>query len=523
MLRVNGIKIDIKNNQKHILKKTAQLLGIKESYIKNIKIVRRSLDARKKDIKFVYCVDAEVENGLKYKRSNSVTEVNEKVYIPLKSEKPFEKRPVVVGFGPAGMFCALTLAEAGAKPIVLERGEDVDARTKSVEHFWTTGELNEESNVQFGEGGAGTFSDGKLTTRIKNERCGYVLERLIEAGAPEEIAYVHNPHIGTDVLKGVVKNIRERIIALGGEVLFLSKATDIEARDGVLKAITVNGKEKIECDYAAFALGHSARDTFYMLYDRGMSMEQKPFAVGARIEHKQTVIDKAQYGDEGVAEILGPAEYKLTYTTEKGRGVYTFCMCPGGHVVAAASEEGLLAVNGMSYHARNGENANSAVLVQVSPDDFGSKHPLAGVEFQRNIERKAYETGGGRYTAPCQRVGSLLGSEYVDAVSPTYRPYVKECDIKEVLPEFVVEAIKEALPVFGRRIAGFDSPEALLTAPESRSSSPVRLLRDVESGESVNIKGIFPSGEGAGYAGGIMSAAVDGITTAEKIIKMNNR
>ena len=523
ILRVNGIKIDIKNNQNQILKKTAKSLGIKDSCIKKIKIVRRSVDARKKDIMFVYCVDAEVENGLKYKRSNSVTEVNERVYIPVKSEKPFDKRPVVVGFGPAGMFCALTLAEAGAKPIVLERGEDVDARTKSVEHFWNTGELNAESNVQFGEGGAGTFSDGKLTTRIKNERCGYVLEKLIESGAPEDIAYVHNPHIGTDVLKGVVKNIREKIIALGGEVHFSSKVTDIETENGALKSVTVNNNEKIECSYAVFALGHSARDTFYMLYDRGMAMEQKPFAVGARIEHKQTVINKAQYGDEEAAETLGPAEYKLTYTTEKGRGVYTFCMCPGGHVVAAASEDGLLAVNGMSYHARNGENANSAVLVQVSPDDFGSDHPLAGVEFQRNIERKAFEAGGGRYTAPCQTVGSLLGNGYADAVLATYRPAVKETDLKEVLPEFVVESIKEALPVFGRRIEGFDAPEALLTAPESRSSSPVRLLRETESGESVNIKGIFPSGEGAGYAGGIMSAAVDGISVAEKIIKMNDR
>ncbi|MBQ2752650.1 MAG: FAD-dependent oxidoreductase [Firmicutes bacterium] len=523
MLRVNGIKIDIKNNQKQILKKTSQSLGIKENCIKSLRIVRRSVDARKKDIKFVYLVDAEVENGLKYKHSNSVTEVNEKRYIPVKSDKAFEKRPVVVGFGPAGMFCALTLAEAGARPIVLERGEDVDARTKSVEHFWNTGELNAESNVQFGEGGAGTFSDGKLTTRIKNERCGYVLEKLIESGAPEDIAYVHNPHIGTDVLKGVVKSIRERIIALGGEVRFSSKVTDIETENGALKSVTVNNNEKIECDHVAFAPGHSARDTFYMLYDRGLAMEQKPFAVGARIEHNQTVINKAQYGDEEVAEILGPAEYKLTYTTEKGRGVYTFCMCPGGHVVAAASEEGLLAVNGMSYHSRNGENANSAVLVQVSPDDFGSDHPLAGVEFQRNIERKAFEAGGGRYTAPCQRVGSLLGIGYVDAVSATYRPCVKETDLKEVLPEFVVESIKEALPVFGRRIVGFDAPEAILTAPESRSSSPVRLLRETESGESINIKGIFPSGEGAGYAGGIMSAAVDGITIAEKIIKMNNR
>lgn len=521
-LRVNGIKLDVKTDKKQLYKKVTTILKIKEKDIKSLKIIRRSLDARKKDIKYVYSVNVELLDGVKPFMGKDVSEATEKAFEPLKSEKAFEKRPVVVGFGPAGMFCALTLAQAGAKPVVFERGEDVDKRTSSVEHFWNTGILNPESNVQFGEGGAGTFSDGKLTTRIKNERCGYVLEKMVEAGADEDITYVHNPHIGTDVLKGVVKNIREQIISLGGEVHFSSKVTDIEVKDGVLKSVTVNGSEKIECDYAVLSLGHSARDTFYMLNEKGMKMEQKPFAVGARIEHKQSLINKSQYGDENMAAHLGAAEYKLTYQTEKGRGVYTFCMCPGGYVVAAASEDGLLAVNGMSYHAREGENANSAVLVQVFPEDFGSDHPLAGVEFQRKIEKNAFNVGGGGYKAPCQRLSAFLGTETVQKVSPTYKPDVKECDLAEIFPDFVTESIKEAIPNFAKRIHGFEDGGALLTAPESRSSSPVRLVRDLKSYESVNIKGLFPSGEGAGYAGGIMSAAVDGITVAEKIIKMNN-
>ncbi len=521
-LRVNGIKIDVKNEQKNLAKKTAAVLKINEKDIKSLEIVRRSIDARKKDIKFVYCVDVEVENEEKVRLGKDVLRVEKKGYKPVESKKSFEKRPVVVGFGPAGMFCALTLAEAGAKPIVFERGEDVDKRTASVENFWKTGKLNTESNVQFGEGGAGTFSDGKLTTRIKNECCGYVLQKMVEAGAPEEITYVHNPHIGTDVLKGVVKNLREKIISLGGEVRFSSKVTDIEVENGRIKTVTINGNEKIDCDYAVFALGHSARDTFYMLCDKGLYMEQKPFAVGARIEHKQTLINKAQYGDEALAEILGPAEYKLTYTTEKGRGVYTFCMCPGGHVVAAASENNRLAVNGMSYHSRDGENANSAVLVQVNTSDFENDHPLAGVELQRRIEENAYKLGGGGFAAPSQTVGSLLGKNVEDKVNPTYKPLVKECDLREIFPDFVMDSIKEALPKFGKRIKGFDDGGAVLTAPESRSSSPVRLVRDAEKYESVNIGGVFPAGEGAGYAGGIMSAAVDGITVAEKIIEANN-
>lgn len=521
MLRVSGIKIDVKSDEKTLKKKTAKILNIKEDDIKSIKIIKRSVDARKKEIKFVYTVDAEVKNESGIRLEKGVTKCEDKEYIPFCGTKKFEKRPVVIGFGPAGMFCALVLAASGARPIVLERGENVDERSRSVEEFWKTGRLNTESNVQFGEGGAGTFSDGKLTTRIKNERCKYVLSAMVEAGAPKEITYVHNPHIGTDVLKSVVRNIRGKITELGGEVRFGAKVTDIGVCDGSLKYVEVNGCEKIYCDYAAAALGHSARDTFYMLKNHGMKMEQKPFAVGARIEHKQSMINKAQYGDPELAGILGPAEYRLTYTAKNGRGVYTFCMCPGGQVVAASSEEGLMAVNGMSYHSRNGKNANSAVLVQVFPEDFGSDDPLAGVELQRKIEKRAFEAGGGGYIAPAQRVGAFLGGKYAADVEPTCKPGVRECELRGIFPDFVTDAIAEALPEFDKKIKGFADPGAILTAPESRSSSPVRLLRDGNTGQSINIAGLFPAGEGAGYAGGIMSAAVDGVITAEKMLEAN--
>jgi len=398
----------------------------------------------------------------------------------------------------------------------VERGGDVESRKAAVETFWNTGKLDTENNVQFGEGGAGTFSDGKLTTRIKDPRCRKVLEEMVDAGAPEEILYDAKPHIGTDLLRGVVKNIREKINALGGEVRFFAKVTGFEWKGDTIAAVLLADGERIETEDVVLALGHSARDTFELLHAEKFLLELKPCAMGVRIEHPQKMVDAAQYGE--AAHKLPAADYRLTYTTEKGRGVYTFCMCPGGYVVAAASEEGRLAVNGMSEHARDGKNANSALLVQVYPEDFGSDHPLAGMYFQRELEEKSFVAGGSDFTAPVERVGSFLKTGMAETieVEGTYRPGKKECSMDEIFPVFMTEALREALPAMGRKLKGFDRPDALLTAVESRSSSPIRILRD-EKGMSLKYKGVYPAGEGAGYAGGIVSAAVDGILVAEKI------
>ena len=524
MIRISGIKLRPGDND--IRKAVLALLRIRSSELKNLIIVRRSLDARKKDdIHYIYTVDAETEGGdgmikgLKRKKGGPEILVSpRKGYAIPEGELKDGPRPVVAGFGPAGMFAALVLAERGLCPIVIERGRDVDSRTEDVERFWNGGKFDPESNVQFGEGGAGTFSDGKLTTRIKDPRSAFVTQKFIEAGAPEEIAYEAKPHIGTDRLKGVVRNIRKRIIELGGEVRFQCRLSKIEERDGRVCA-AVTDKGVIETDCLVLAIGHSARDTFYELAEEGIAMERKPFAVGVRIEHRQEDISRAQYGD--AADILPPADYMLTYTTKKGRGVYTFCMCPGGYVVAAASEEGRLVVNGMSEYARDSENANSALLVQVNPEDFGGDGVLAGVEFQRRIEEKAFAAGGSNYFAPVQRLGDFMEGRVSSAegsVHASYRPGRVFTDLNEVLPEFVCEAIKEAVPQLGRKLTGFDSPDAIMTGAETRSSSPVRIVRG-EGGESISLEGLYPAGEGAGYAGGIVSAAVDGVRQAENIIK----
>ena len=498
----------------------ARLLKVANSKIKRLTIVRRSVDARKKpDVKIVYTVDVAVDgNEQKILRQSGCKRafLAKTEYYKVPKGVVSENRPVVVGFGPAGMFAALVLAMAGLRPIVLERGEDAQSRHEKVQKFWQTGELDTKSNVQFGEGGAGTFSDGKLNTGVNNVRIPWVLEQLVRAGAAEDILFDAKPHVGTDVLLTVVQNLRNRIISLGGEVRFCSKVVDVMQEDGCLTGVKLEDGEIIACRQAVLAIGHSARDTFQMLYESGIPMEAKPFAMGVRIEHSQQMVDAAQYGT--CALPLPPADYKLAEHLDVDTA-YTFCMCPGGYVVAAASEEGRVGTNGMSYADRAGAKANAALLVTVSPKDLPEDGPLAGMFWQRQIEEAAYKAGGENYHAPAQLVGDFLAgrpSVGAAAVKPTYRPGVTWCDLHTVLPDKITKALKEALPRLDGKLKGFASPDAVLTAPETRSSSPVRILRD-ESRQST-LRGLYPTGEGAGYAGGIMSAALDGIQTAEAII-----
>ena len=507
----------------NILKKeAAKQLKIRESDLKSVRLYRKSVDARKKnDVHF--CCSVLVETaGNEAKtaaRSKNAQVFNEPVFEWPKALKSPKKRPVIVGFGPAGMFAALTLARAGLCPIVIERGQAVEQRTETLERFMSGGELNCESNVQFGEGGAGTFSDGKLNTGIKNIRCRAVLEEFVRFGADPKILIDAKPHVGTDRLVGIVKALRNEVISLGGEVRFSCRLDDIEFCDGRVVSITA-GDEKIECDTLILATGHSARDTFLMLKNRGVFMERKPFSVGARIEHRREDIDRALYGSFAGHPALGAADYKLAVHLENGKGVYTFCMCPGGEVINSSSEEKAVAVNGMSYSARDGRNSNSAVLVDIKPEELENDDVLAGMYLQREIERRAFSVGFGR--VPTQNVGLLLyGKRGKNPVLPTVRPDTADSDIYDVLPREIADSLKEGIRIFGRKIEGFDSPDALLTFPETRSSSPVRIVRG-EDGTAVDFAGLFPCGEGAGYAGGIMSAAVDGIKAAEAVISALN-
>ncbi|WP_250674800.1 FAD-dependent protein [Paraclostridium ghonii] len=526
MLRVSNIKLDINESLDNIKPLLLKKLKISEKELVNYKIYKESIDARKKDkIEFVYTVDVELKNEkniLKKSRIKDVVEVKEKTYIDVRSgSEKLKNRPVIIGSGPAGLFATLVLAQRGYNPILLERGLDVDTRTEDIKKFWEDGKFNSKSNVQFGEGGAGTFSDGKLTTRIKDIRCRKVLEELVNFGSPEEILYSYKPHVGTDILKKVVKNIREEIIVLGGQVKFDSKVTKIDIENSKIKSVIINDNEVLDTEVVILAIGHSARDTYKMLYDQGVKITQKPFAIGARIEHPQTLINKSQYKEFYDHPRLGAADYRLVEHTSNGRTIYTFCMCPGGTVIASASEEGQVVTNGMSEHARDKENANSAVLVNVATEDFGSDHPLSGMYFQERYERLAFELGGKNYKAPIQLVGDFLNdrvSTKLGTVTPSYKPGYEFIDLRDCLPKFVCETMKEGLLLLDKKLKGFAMDDAILTGVETRSSAPIRIVRDEQTLESVNIKDLYPSGEGAGYAGGIVTAAVDGIKCAEKII-----
>lgn len=527
MLRLTEIKLPLNHEESAINAAILAKLAIKAEQLHSVNVFKRGVDARKKtDIQLIYTLDIEVDNEAQLLKSFAkdphVKPAPDTRYkFVAQAPANLTERPIVIGLGPCGLFAGLLLAQMGFKPIILERGKEVRERTKDTFGFWRGKELNPESNVQYGEGGAGTFSDGKLYSQVKDPKHygRKVMSEFVQAGAPAEIMYVSKPHIGTFKLVAMVEKMRANIIALGGEIRFSSRVDDLHITDGQLTGLTLSTGEQLHSKHVVLAVGHSARDTFQMLYDKGVYVEAKPFSIGFRIEHEQSMIDECRYGPNAGNPILGAADYKLVHHCSNGRSVYSFCMCPGGTVVAAASEPGGVVTNGMSQYSRHERNANSAIVVGIDPERDYPGHPLAGIDLQRKLEQQAFKLGGENYHAPAQLIGDFLAgkpSTELGEVKPSYTPNITLTDLAQALPDFAVAAIREAIPAFDKQIKGFAKADGLLTGVETRTSSPINIKRGSDY-QSINTRGLYPAGEGAGYAGGILSAGIDGIKVAEAV------